>query len=33
MFDGGQVTVYKGLDENGLSFDDPQAEYAWHRIG
>lgn len=33
VFDDGQVTVYNALDENGLSFDDPQPEYSWHRIG
>lgn len=33
VFDDGQVTGYNALDENGLSFDDPQPEYAWHRMG
>jgi hypothetical protein len=31
-FDDGQATVYNALDENGLSFDQPEATYAWHAI-
>lgn len=32
LFDDGQITIYNALDENGLSFEEPQAEYAVHRI-
>jgi hypothetical protein len=30
-FDDGQLTVYNALDENGLSFSPPGAEYVSHR--
>lgn len=30
-FDDGQLTVYNALDENGLSFTSPMAQYVSHR--
>jgi hypothetical protein len=30
-FDDGQMTVYNALDENGLSFTPPMAQYVSHR--
>ncbi|MFC7876618.1 hypothetical protein [Isoptericola sp. NPDC057391] len=34
VLDGGnRLTIYNALDENGLSFDTPLAEYRTHRLG
>lgn len=30
-FDDGQLIVYNALDENGLSFTSPMAQYVSHR--